>query len=181
MPEFRAVSPSPARVHEQARALTGHHPCWVRRPYCGGLYSIEHFRACSYCGCINPGDMIELLEAGGSSFESATKNGKFILLTPNPIAGDLVHMGSVSGPVFNRDHGPINLRDKLRDPTRRGLVFSPTVAERLAGHFERPALEPAPAMIPWPFYAEHTTDRQWPEIWAAASSEGAPHGQVQGT
>jgi hypothetical protein len=169
MAEFPAPTPSPARVHGHAHGLVGHHPCWLRRPYWGGIYSTEHFRTCSYCACIHPGDMIEMLERGGSRFESAVKPGKFLFTTPNPVAGDLVRMGSAQGSVFARGHEPTDVRHKLRDPPKRGLAFVPTAQERLSGHFDRPALEVAPTMIVWPFYAEHTNDRQWPEIWAAAS------------
>jgi hypothetical protein len=169
MAEFPAPTPSPARVHELARALVGLHPAWLYRRYDSGIYSISHFRICSWCGCIHPYDLIALLDEGRSTFESSTKPGKFLLRTPNPVAGDLVHMGSISGRVFERNHEPSQLRQRLTCPTKRGLVFKPTTAERLTGHFERHALEPAPAMIIWPFYAAHTNDRQWPEIWAAAT------------
>lgn len=169
MGEFRAFTPSPARIHDRARALIGHHPAWLRRPFTGGLFSTEHFRICSYCRCIHPGDMIELLEQGGSTFASSDKPGRFLFTTPNPIAGDLVRMGSVQGPVFSRNDPPFTLRERLRWPVRAELEAAPEIAERLTGHFERPHHEPAPAMIRWFFYAEHTTDQQWPEIWAAAS------------
>lgn len=177
MPEFRAVSRSPARVHEQARALTGHHPCWLRRPYSGGIYCTEHFRVCSYCGSVHPSDMIELLEAGRSTFESTTKLGKYVFTTPNPVAGELVRMGSLPVAVFNWVIPPQSLRKRLNEEASERDA---TTAERLIGHIERPILEEAPAMIRWPFYSEHTTDRQWPEIWAAAA-QGAGHAQIQGT
>lgn len=169
MAEFPAPSPSPARVHERARYMVGHHSRWIYRPYNGEIYSIAHFRICSWCVCIHPGDLIDLLNAGRSTFRETAKPGKFILTTPNPVAGKLVRMGSMPGPIFERGREPRDLSHKLTDPTKRGLAFNPTKAERLVGHFERPALDTAPAMIAWPFYAEHTTDRQWPEIWAAAS------------
>jgi hypothetical protein len=169
MAEFPPSTPSPARVHERARALVGHHPVWTSRPYAGGLYAIAHFRICSWCGCIHAGDLIDLLLAGRSSFESTAKPGKFLVRTPNPIAGDLVRMGSIPGRIFERGHEPVDLRQRLIAPAKRRLMFRPSTAERLSGHFDRPALEIAPTMIVWPFYAEHTNDRQWPEIWAAAS------------
>jgi hypothetical protein len=174
MAEFPATTPSPARVHERARHLIGHHPSWIWRPYRGEIYSISHFRVCSYCACIHPGDLIALLQEGQSTFESTSKVGKYLIRTPNPVSGDLVRMGTMQGRIFERAHEPSDLRRKLSAPTKRGLVFEPTAAERLAGHFERPAFEVAPAMIVWPFYAEHTTDQQWPEIWAAAA-RGAHH------
>jgi hypothetical protein len=155
MAEFPAFTSSPARVHDRARALIGHHPCWLRRQYDGGLYSLEHFRVCSYCGCIHPRDMIDLLEAGGSSFESSPKLGKFFFITPNPIAGKIVRMGSVPGRIFERNREPANLRHRLTSAPRRELPFSPSVGERLMGHFERPALQQAPEAIRWVFYAEH--------------------------
>lgn len=169
MGEFRASTPMPGRVHSRA-PLVGHHPVWLHRPYRNEIYAIAHFRICSWCGSIHPADLIDLLLAGGSTFESAPKPGKFWLRTPNPVAGDLVRMGSLPGRVFDRRHEPRDLRHKLSEPKKRGLMFEPSVTERLTGHFDRPALEIAPSMIVWPFYAEHTTDRQWPEIWAAAAN-----------
>lgn len=167
MAEFPAYSPSPARVHDRARALSGHHPCWLRRPYSGGPYSIFHFRVCSWCGCIHPADMIQLLRAGGR-IEESSKPGKLYLITPNPIAGDLIPMGSIPGRCFDGSCQYLPPWRRLDAPPRAGLKFEPDISERLAGHFERPALEAAPAEIHWPFYSEHTTDRQWPEIWEAA-------------
>lgn len=172
MAEFPAFTRSPGRVHELARMRTGHHPAWIRRPYKGGVYSIEHFRICSYCGCIHPGDMIELLLAGGSGFESSFKPGKFLFTTPNPVAGELVRMGTLPVPVFNWVHQPGTLLIRLKEEASERDA---TVAERLIGHIEKPVFEPAPDLIRWPFYAEHTTDHQWPEIWAAASQGAAKH------
>jgi hypothetical protein len=174
MPEFPAITPSPARVHERARALTGLSPCWIRQQYAGGLYAVSHFRICSYCRCIHPADLIELLEAGASRLEITAKAEKFLFVTPNPVAGDLVHMGSIPGRVFAKDREPADLVSALLLAADPQLTFAPTIGERLAGHFERPALEPAPAMIPWPFFIEHTTERQWPEIEAAAA-QGEQH------
>jgi hypothetical protein len=173
MAEFPAVAPSPARVHPRAFEFTGHRPCWHRAPYRGGKWSTEHFRTCSYCGCIHPSDMIELLD-NGSRFSLTNKRGKFLLFTPNPIAGQLVRMGSVPGAVFAKEHWPQVLMHHLLCDADAALSFVPTIGERLSGHFERPALESAPAEIVWPFYSEHTTERQWPEIWAAAKN-GARH------
>jgi hypothetical protein len=170
MAECPAFTTPPARVHKRARALVGHHPAWVCRSYSGEIYAISHFRICSWCGCIHPGDLIDLLRRGQSSLASAAKPGKFWLTTPNPVAGDLVRMGSMPGRIFERNHEPADIRHRLSDQPKRGLMFRPTVGERLSGHFERPALEIAPATIAWPFYAEHTTDRQWPEIWDAAGT-----------
>lgn len=165
MAEFPVLTLAPARVHERARALTGHHPAWIRRPYHGGIYSLEHFRVCSWCGCINPSDMIELLRAGDSRLEATAKDGKFLLFTPNPIAGELVRMGSIPIAVFNWEHPPSNLIARLRAEASEREA---SAAERLVGHIERPLYELAPLMIRQPFYDEHTTDRQWAEIWAAA-------------
>ena len=170
MAEFPAFSPTPARVHEHARALIGHHPCWERRGYRGGIYSIDHFRVCSYCSCIHPGDLIDLLRAGGT-FSPSLKHGKFILTTDNPIAGDLVRMGTLPTPVFNWAMQPTTLRRRLNEVPSEPDA---TTADRLVGHIERPLFEIAPDRILWPFYAEHTTDHQWPEIWAA---QGDYHGK----
>lgn len=176
MPEFPAPSLSPARVHDRARQLCGHHPSWIRREYRGGIYFIEHFRICSYCRSIHPGDAIELMRDCGARLEESQRPGKHFLISENPIAGDLVRMGSIPGAIFEGAHPPINLRQRLKDPARPGLSFIPSMAERLAGHFERPALEQAPRWIEWPLYSEHISDRQWPEIWAAANGE-QEHGE----
>lgn len=159
---------SPARVHERSRQLCGHHPCWIRRAYAGGIYSIEHYRTCSYCRCIHPTDLVELLYLGGSRLILVAP-GKAILETPNPIAGDLVTMGSMPGAVFAKDHEPADLMSRIYLAAKPG--FEPTISERLAEHYERPCQEPAPALIAQPFYAEHTTPTQWAAIEAAA--EGA--------
>lgn len=159
-------SPAPARVHDRGFERTGHRPTWLRRPYVGGLYSTEHYRTCSWCGCIHPGDMIELLWMRRSKLERTAKEGKHLFLTPNPIAGELVRMGSMPGPVFAFE--PTCLSERLLAPARRDLEIAPDLVERLAGHFERPCLEPAPALIRQPFYSEHTTAPQWAMIEAAA-------------
>jgi hypothetical protein len=159
---------SPARIHELAYQHCGHHPCWIRLGYAGGIYSIEHYRICSYCRCIHPADLVSLLEAGNSRLIRA-RPGKHILETPNPIAGELVRMGSLPGAVFPKDQEPADLISKLLLAAAPGI--SPTISERLAEHFDRPCLEPAPAMIEQPFYSEHTTESQWAAIEAAV--EGA--------
>lgn len=171
MPEFPAPALAPARVHDRARQLCGHYPCWIRREYRGGLYSIAHFRICSYCGSAHPGDAINFLASGEGRIEESDRPGKHYLIIPNPIAGDFVPMGSIPGKVFDPAHPPADLRGRLRDPARADLRFIPSIAERLAGHFERRALEQAPASIRWPIYSEHISERQWPEIWAAAKGE----------
>jgi hypothetical protein len=169
--EFRTPSPSPAKVHEHARRLIKHHPCWLKRPYKSGLFYIEHFRTCSYCLCIHPLDMIELLEAGGSRLEASGKVGKLYFVTPNPIAGELVRMGSVAGPIFSGTTTYFPSHRRVTAPTR-DLDFEPTPSERLSGHFERSLFEPAPEYVRWPFYSEHTCERQWPEIAEAAATGG---------
>jgi hypothetical protein len=167
MPEFPPFAPSPARVHENARAYTGHHPHWHRREYRGGLYRTDHFRTCSYCGSIHPSDLADLLEAGESWLEDGGKPEKRLLMTPNPIAGDLVCFGSCPGPVFSRGNWPLTLQEKLMAPAAQDLC--PSIGERLAGHFERQLYEPAPSLIPQPIFHDHTTDRQWGEILIAAA------------
>jgi hypothetical protein len=177
MPEFPASTLAPARVHARARELVGHQPCWIRPPYESGLFSISHFRICSYCRCIHPGDMIELLREGRSRLEHAAKAEKFFFVTPNPIAGELVPMGSMPGPIFEGSLDFFPPSRRFASPLKSNLAFTPTPAERLAGHFERPALEAAPDLIRWPFYVEHTSERQWPEIEAAAS-QGEEHASL---
>jgi hypothetical protein len=168
---------SPQGVHTRACQLIGHRAYWHREPYRGGAYSTEHFRTCSYCGCINPGDLMQLLREGGR-LESTAKPGKFYLITRNPVAGELVRFGSVSGAVFAKGKWPQDLRHRLYGDVNAQLPFQPTISERLSGHFERPALDSAPALIHWPFYAEHTNHEQWPDIWAAAK-HGEKNAEVQ--
>lgn len=175
-----ASTPTPGRVHQNARALIGHHPCWAREEYRGGIWRRDHYRICSYCGCIHPLDLAELLLAGRSWLERAKKPEKFFLMTPNPCAGELCRMGSMPGAIFDRRAWPQTLRERLKAPAAQDLEFRPSLGERIAGHFERPSLEPAPPMIRQPFYLEHTNEPQWAEI-AAAAAEGAKHEQsIQG-
>lgn len=160
------LTPAPARVHPDAFRLIGHRPAWLKREYQGGLVSTEHYRTCSYCGCIHPWDMMDLLSAGKSTLMPTTKSGKLLLITPNPIAGKLVHHGSQPGHVFDRNSEPANLVSKLLLAAKPGL--NPTIAERLTEHFDRPLLASAPDFIGQPFFIEHTTEPQWAEIEAAA-------------
>lgn len=168
MPEFPPyATPSPARVHPNARALIGHHPHWQKRDYSGGLYSKAHFLTCSYCGSIHPRDLFNLLRVGGSRLEECSKAEKRILITPNPIAGESVRMGSTPAPAFDRDHWPRSLRDRLRDPAAHHC--HPTIGERLACHIERPDFEPAPPFIAQSFFLEHASADQWAAIEALAA------------
>lgn len=167
MPEFPS-SPSPARVHGNARAYTGHHPHWTRREYQGGLWRTDHFRTCSYCGSIHPEDLLDLLEAGGSWLEEVRgKPEKRILLTPNPVAGELVCIGSWPAPAFARDAKPRTLRERMLAPAAKGL--NPSIGERLAGHLERSVFEPAPSHVPQPIFHEHLHERLWQWVQAASS------------
>lgn len=164
MPEFPAISPSPARVHERVGELTGHQPHWRRQRWRGEWYCRNHYRTCSFCGSIHPGDMIAMLRSGRSRLEECGKAAKRILITPNPIAGRMVRMGSISGRVF--DHWPVSLRERLSADASQSEL-DPSIGERLSGHFERALLEPAPAEIEQPFFLNHTHDAQWFEIIAA--------------
>lgn len=177
---FPAPTPSPTHVHDRVWQLTGHRAFWLRRTYSGGIYSTAHFRVCSYCGSIHPGDLIRLLYAGGR-LESTAKPDKFLLFTPNPVAGQQVRMGSVPGRVFSKARWPQNLVHQLYSETDGALEFKPSISERLCGHFEHAAFEPAPALIKWPFYSQHTDELQWPDIWAAASNHGERQNEIQGT
>jgi hypothetical protein len=76
--------------------------------------------------------------------ESAAKPHKRILITPNPIAGRSVQIGSTPGPVFDRGRWPQTLRDRLKDPAAQPQ--HPSIGERLACHFEHPSFEPAPPL-----------------------------------
>lgn len=178
MAEFPAFSP--LHVHEHAMGIgTRVKPCWQRAHYKGGRWWTEHFRTCSYCGSIHPADLIEILETEDEAqLVSTSKEGKFLLITPNPIAGQLVEMGSFPGRVFAASNWPQDLKQRLYFDSRGDLPFEPTIGERLQGHFERALYEPAPAMIQWPFYLDHTSERHWPEIWAAAN-HGEKNAQVQ--
>lgn len=160
-----AASPTPARVHADASALIGHRACWLRPRYSGGIWRRDHFRICSFCGSIHPRDLLNLLAAGGSELEPGGKPGKWILISPNPIAGHLGRMGSMPGRIF--DQPPRNLRERLISKARP-LEFSPSMQERLSGHFDRPSLEIAPEMIAQPFFENHASEPQWAEIRAAA-------------
>jgi hypothetical protein len=171
MPEFPMATPHPARVHERMRSLVGHHPHWRRASYAGGLYCTAHFRTCSICGSIHPSDMAALLRAGHSRLEpeSTAKPHKRILITPNPIAGRSVQIGSTPGPVFDRGRWPQTLRDRLKDPAAQPQ--HPSIGERLACHFEHPSFEPAPPFIAQPFFLEHASAEQWEEIALLAYGE----------
>jgi hypothetical protein len=161
-------SPSPARVHGRGAALCRFNPAWIRLTYRGGPWSKDHYRVCSWCGCIHPADLIALLNAGDSLLRRARPR-KHLLLTPNPIAGQLFQMGSIPGPVFPKHRRPADIPSKFLLAARPGV--NPTAAERLAEHYDRPCFEPAPDLIIQPFYAEHTTEAQWLLIETAA--EGA--------
>jgi hypothetical protein len=170
--EFRIPTPAPAKVHDRARALLGHYPCWIHRKVPVGGCSVAHFRTCSYCLCIHPGDMIDLLLAGSSALEETGKPGKLCFVTPNPIRGELVRIGSHSGPIFAGEVVYFPPARRLAADPRRDLSFEPTTAERLAGHYEQPVYEVAPDLIRWAFYAEHTNERQMAEIAVAAAKPG---------
>lgn len=165
MPEFPAASPSPHKVHGHAAGLIGIAPTWVWTHYRGGIYRMDHYRRCSWCGCIHPSDMMALLRAGRSSLERTGRFEKRIFRTPNPIAGRSCVIGSIPGAVFERDREPADLVSKLLLDTRPGI--SPTISERLAEHYDRPAVAIAPEMIEQPFYLDHTSDAQWDDIMAA--------------
>jgi hypothetical protein len=169
MADYFTALLSPNRIHERACQLTGHRAYWHRTAYRGGLYSTEHFRTCSFCGSIHPGDLLELLNNGGR-LVSSDRPDKFYVFTPNPVAGELVQMGSLPGPVFEKEHWPQRLAHRLYGQLREGLPFEPSINERLSGHFERAVLIPAPAEIKWPLYSAHVNDRQWPAIWAASKN-----------
>jgi hypothetical protein len=159
---------SPARVHTRALMTSRLTAAWIRLTYRGGLYLRDHYRTCSWCGCIHPFDLIELLDAGKSRLRHI-RPGKIVLLTPNPIAGELVAMGSVPGPVFPKDRQPADLSSKFLLASIPGV--NPTRTELLNEHYDRPCHVPAPDLIEQPLYAEHTTDSQWAAIEAVA--EGA--------
>lgn len=173
MAVFAALTLSPSHVHDGVCQLIGHRAYWHRQPYHGGLYSTEHFRTCSFCGCIHPGDLAELLNSVGGRIEESDKPGKLFLFTPNPVAGALVRMGSIPGAVFQRHHEPQNLKHRLYGDADPTLPFEPSISERLTGHFDRPALEPAPAEIKCPFYSEHACEEQWAALVEAAATHGA--------
>jgi hypothetical protein len=116
--------------------------------------------------------MLDLLQAGASSLEPTAKAGKYLFLTPNPIGGTLVRMGSQPVPVFNWKEPPRNLRIRLK---HEASERDATAAQRLIGHIERPLLEPAPEMIRQAFFDEHSTRTQWAQIEAAAAT-GDQHG-----
>lgn len=60
----------------------------------------ETFRSCSYCGSVHPADLLELLDKGaqlgGSDWKYGWPHKFYISYIPNPLAGQVVEMGSRS-------------------------------------------------------------------------------------
>lgn len=71
-----------------------------------GTHLTHHVRTCDYCGSIHPEDLLKILESGGSLGGSDWKYGwphKFYVTAPNPKKGEIVQIGSSSGPVYDED------------------------------------------------------------------------------
>jgi hypothetical protein len=104
MAEFAATALSPVCVHEPRVQLIGHRAYWHREPYRGGLFRLSTFAcAATAAASIRRHDRTAVKRR---RLECTSKPGKFLLFTPNPIAGELVHMGSVPGPVFDKPARP---------------------------------------------------------------------------
>ena len=149
------VMPCPMQAHATLSVQLDHKCLWEQRAYDGGPYK-HSFRTCSYCGGMNPEDLIALLDDEGSEVdvEGTTKGYKFYVRgVPNPIAGQRCRSGSHSGPVFRRRDLTLLQRLRARHDMPEGL--SPTIAERIAGHYERTIYRPAPRHCFAKFYTYH--------------------------
>lgn len=155
--------PAPIDVHAGSLRYLGLEVEWRRHRYDGGPYSQMHYRVCSYCGSIHPGDMADLLREGRSRLEGTTKAYKRYFMTPNPIAGKTVRVGSRSGPVFTRD-APRGLVARLLSDCVVELKPPVTLLERFRMRYDRPTMGTAPAEIQQKFYMEHATPELWEEI-----------------
>lgn len=85
------------KAHEHDRRFLPDPIVWrPPREYDGGTQKEEH-RTCSYCGSINPEDLISMLESGKATLHGADwKYGwphKFYIKYQNPIAGQDCRIG----------------------------------------------------------------------------------------
>lgn len=156
----------PSEVHKNSPQYSNHVPTWARWKYDGGPYRHD-YRACSYCGCIHPEDLLVLIKRGGVSLEGTGKDYKRYFILPNPIVGRRCRVGSKSGPVFKRPV-PRHWWSRLFESHDMPLDFGrPTLRERLRGHYNRPLYGTAPATIHQKFYFDHVTREEWGELMAA--------------
>jgi len=143
------------------------HKCrWEVRPYDGGPYR-NTFRTCSYCGSMHPEDLISFVREGRARLEGTTKNYKFYVRVPNPIAGQTCRIGSSSGRVFPVRATPKGVIARLLAehdmPERLGR---PTMLERIRNHYSRPTMGDAPDMVHAKFYTWHLSEDQRLELLA---------------
>lgn len=115
-------------------------PSWQtreREPYVTGM------RQCSYCGSLNPEDLLAALKAGtvqdihGADWKYGWPH-KFYVDVPNQIAGKVTEMGSSSGPDIGPD--------------------TPGAVQSSHGYWKLPTLSPAPATCHAKFYNTHLQD-----------------------
>lgn len=101
---------------------------------------------CSFCGSMNPDTLMELLESGGAELGPTDKSYKVYVSRLNPIAGQIIRIGSDSGPAF----------DRAGMPSRSDL----TPEEIKANHYHRDITGPAAPMTHEKFYFRHLSDDQ---------------------
>ncbi len=160
----------PSVVHRHSPMLRGiPAPHWQRRGWDGGPYSQEHYRVCSYCGSMHPEDLRNLIAGGSTTIQGTTKAYKRYIMTPNPIAGREVRIGSRSGPIVHVGGEPQGAVARLLAPIDRERSGVPEghrigLLQRLRGTWEHDMLGTAPRMIQQKFYMEHVTREEWDEI-----------------
>ena len=97
-------------------------------------------KSCSYCGSLSPAELFAAIEAG-HELGPTDKNYKVYVGLPNPKAGQVVEIGSESGPAFDRDGKPNKL--------------DLTPAEKLLGRYRRPMHGTAGVTVTAKFYFQH--------------------------
>jgi hypothetical protein len=102
-------------------------------------------KACSYCGSMSPDELFAAIDAG-HQLGPTDKSYKVYVDLPNPEAGQIVEIGSESGPTHNRDG----------KRTRPDL----TEAEIRSGHYDRKIMGNANATVHAKFYFQHLSVEQ---------------------
>jgi hypothetical protein len=95
---------------------------------------------------MNPDTLMALLESGGAELGPTDKSYKVYVSRPNPIAGQIIRIGSDSGPAF----------DRAGMPTRADL----TPDEIKANHYTRDIMGPASSVTNEKFYFRHLSNDQ---------------------
>lgn len=96
--------------------------------------------SCSYCGSLSPDEFFAAVEAG-AEVTPTDKNYKAYIDLPSPNAGQVVQIGTDSGPAYDAEGKP-NLPD---------LTFQ----EEMTGHYDRPIMGTAGATVMAKFYFQH--------------------------